>query len=117
MNRTDRAALQLAIEHARAESPPDVPSQIDLMLQDRDFWEVAMFAADCAQTKALRLKPWQIAPRWASPDDVTAATTERREAAKLLRKMLATGVSRYHPDPLAAIEEAKRKGVAGAQQS
>jgi hypothetical protein len=32
----------------------------------------------------------------------------RPEAAKLLREMLALGISRWHPDPLAAIEEAKK---------
>jgi hypothetical protein len=30
-----------------------------------------------------------------------------RRAAELLRKMQARGTSKYHPDPLAAIEEAE----------
>ena len=33
-------------------------------------------------------------------------------AKKMLEQMLAAGVSRWHPDPLAAIEEAKQKGAA-----
>jgi hypothetical protein len=29
------------------------------------------------------------------------------EAARLLKQMLALGISRYHPDPVAAIEDAQ----------
>lgn len=96
--KNDHAALRLPIEHARAASRVRA-EQIDDFLQERDWAEVAWFAAQCAQRKALRLKVWELPPCCVDPDDGT-------RAAKLLRKMLAAGVSRFHPDPLAALEEA-----------
>ncbi len=36
----------------------------------------------------------------------------REHAAKLVRQMIDLGISVYHPDPVAAIEEPKRKGAA-----
>jgi hypothetical protein len=33
-----------------------------------------------------------------------------REAATLVKQMQALGVSKYHPDPLAAIEDARKRG-------
>jgi hypothetical protein len=54
------------------------------------------------QFRALRLKPWQ------TPPCVVADESEPRvgeeEAAKLLRRMLRASVSRWRPDPLAALE-------------
>jgi len=59
-------------------------------------------AAYSLQMDNLKLKPWQWPPCWVEPGD-----RRHKQAAKLLRDMLAAGVSRWHPDPLAAIE-AKR---------
>jgi hypothetical protein len=82
MTRHDRAALKLALERARAE--------------------------DC-QIHALHLKPWEEPPCAADED----GPDERdKEAQRLLRQMLAFGVSRWHPDPLAAIEAAKQRKAA-----
>jgi len=69
------------------------------------------------QTKNLHLKPWQIRPMDIddpdNPDEgrgpARAQLDGRYEAAALLKRMLAAGVSRYHPDPMAAIEEAERE--------
>ena len=95
---TDRAALELAIEQCRAQSG-DLDTQIAAMLIDRPWLECATFAAYSCQMDSLKLKPWEFPPCWVEPGD-----REHRQAAKLLRKMLAAGVSRFHPDPLAAIE-------------
>ena len=61
--------------------------------------QVAEFAAYCSQMKTLRLKPWESPPCWSDgkgndPKD------------KLCRKMLKAGISKFHPVPLAALEEA-----------
>jgi hypothetical protein len=61
------------------------------------------------------LKPWEFPPIWI--DDISATLKEppeskdRHRAAKLLQRLLAAGLSRYEPDPLAALErvEAERK--------
>ena len=76
------------------------------MLEDRAWETVAKFAIYCCQGRSLHLAPWQDPPchgdapaEWCDPD-----------AKKLLQQMLAHGVSRWHPDPLAAIEAtAERK--------
>ena len=50
-------------------------------------------------TQSATIEVWELPPCCVDPDDGT-------QAAKLLRKMLAAGVSRFHPDPLAELEEA-----------
>jgi hypothetical protein len=58
------------------------------------------------------LKVWEDAPMDAdiemSLDAALALEGDdrRRDAAMLLKRMLDAGVSRYHPDPLAALEKA-----------
>ena len=51
MKAIDRAALKLAIEITRAESPAR-RQQIDNMLRDRPWREVAEFASDRAQGRS-----------------------------------------------------------------
>lgn len=112
LTEADRAALTLAIERARAQDV-DLAQQIDRMLADTDRIEVGMFAAACCQRKALRLKPWQIPPCRIRDPDHPDRSRDRRcgeidgryEAARLLRRMYDLGISRWHPDPSAAIEE------------
>src|SRR5262245_43141350 len=108
MTKKDREALNLAMDIYRAESP--VCSQhLAAKLKDESWEEVARFAASHCQSQALNLFPWQDPPCWGTgcigfdPDP---------DAVRLLEKMLAHGVSRWHPDPLAAIEAAKAKGAA-----
>jgi hypothetical protein len=47
------------------------------------------------------------------PDEELAAPSVRAhgraQAARLLREMLDAGISRYHPDPVAALKAAKRR--------
>ena len=112
MNRTDRNALVLALKLQRARGK-DHAEQLDGMLEDRHWTEVAHFAAYSCQCDALHLKPWEEPPVWAE-DDYDPATDRhpdhgRREAHRLLQQMLALGISRYHPDPLAAIAAARKQ--------
>jgi hypothetical protein len=106
----DRAALELAIEIDRKRSPGD-RQQIDDMLRERPWVEAATFAAHRCQETALHLKPWQCWPPCAV--EVGEADTpglEHRGIAKsalLLRKMLLLGISRWDPDPIAAIAAAE----------
>ena len=61
MTRTDKAALKLAIAAARAEDA-NRARQVDSMLKQRPWIEVAEFCSSCAQSRSLRLMPWEIAP-------------------------------------------------------
>ena len=109
MNRTDRLALKLAVEVARRESPARA-RQIDSMLRDRPWREVAEFAAGCCQSRSLRLKPWEIVPCDWHPDDMNADPLRGAHAAAELRaRMAKVGVSRWHPSPLEALAEAEAR--------
>src|SRR5262245_15434009 len=117
MTRTDRAALKLAIA---ACTEGDATELRDLIKSRDGSWEeAAKFSARCMQARHLKLKPWEVPPaRIVNPDDPDegfyhpdqpgTASDGRVQAAALLRRMLALGVSKWHPDPLAAIEEAER---------
>ena len=111
MTRTDRAALKLAIELTRKESAARA-QQIDAMLRDRPWEAVAKFASGCAQNRALRLKPWELAPVNVGPGDVGAWLPHHRADAAygLQQRMLKLGVSKFHPNPLQAIEAAGAPG-------
>lgn len=114
MDPIDRAALELAMEMARERDGRG--QQIDAKLESWPWEEVAQFAASCCQGASLHLKPWQILPCDVNdpnnPDEVVGDVPKphdgRHGAAALRRRMLQYGVSLWHPDPLMAIEVAKR---------
>ena len=84
-----------------ASQEPARAEQLQSMLEHDSWEEVARFAAYHSQNVALNLKPWEEPPCVADEDD----PNERDKGAqKLLRRMLDAGVSRFDPDPLAAIE-------------
>jgi hypothetical protein len=105
MNTTDRDALERAMQTARRD--PSRARQLDAKLQDDPWSEVSQFAAYCCQIHALHLKPWQSPP--CSVDEDDPDEHDNKTAQKLLRLMLANGVSRFDPDPLAALKRRKRK--------
>ena len=60
MDEIDKEALTRALELTKAE--PERAEQLESMLKDRSWDEVAQFAARHQQCKNLRLKPWEIPP-------------------------------------------------------
>jgi hypothetical protein len=100
MTPRDRDALQLAIDRIRA-AGGNRAQQVAEMLAERPWKEVAEFASYYEQMRTLRLRPWEWPPCWVTVDD-----DEHPEASKLLREMRAAGVSKYHPDPVAAVKKA-----------
>jgi hypothetical protein len=111
VNPTDTDALTRAIELCRAESPAR-RKQIDNKLADEPWENVARFAAGCAQSRNLGLQPWQNPPFRASLSDLDQPpgdTSGRRESAELLRRLTDAGLSRFEPDPIAALERAEAK--------
>jgi hypothetical protein len=98
LTKTDREALQRAL---------------DIAMRDRDMrrkltgerWEDAAFlAAHHCQTQALNLQPWERPPMDAEHSDRPLD----RGARILLKRLLDAGLSRYEPDPMAALDEAKK---------
>ena len=95
MTRLDKAALERALDivltgkdKARAEQVRDMVAQ--------DGWQqAAEFCAHHLQMRTLKLPPWESPPSQVEAD-------ENGPAGRLLRKMLARGMSRFDPDPLRA---------------
>jgi hypothetical protein len=99
MSPADRKALRRALTLLRAE--PEYAAQIAERLKVEPWEQVAEFAAYNCQCDSLDLKPWQDPPMHAEirPDPDSLA---------LLVKLLGHGLSRYEPDPIAALAEARR---------
>lgn len=103
----DIAAMTRAIATARRESPAR-SRQIDAKLRDEPWARVGKFCSFSCQMNSLRLDPFEWPPVWIrgdidaalhAPDDARHI----RDAARLLKRMLAAGLSRYEPDPLGAL--------------
>jgi hypothetical protein len=111
----DRQAFELAIAAARNEDAGR-RDQIDHFLRTRPFEEVGRFASYHCQT--LSLPPWQHPPCHIDVADIDRLIAGGDDmhgkfvAAQLLRRMLGLGISKYHPDPLVAIDVAKRDAAA-----
>jgi hypothetical protein len=103
----DLDALTRAMELAKRH--PLVARQLDDLEQTYGWENAARQAAYDCQCDALKLKPWQSPPMYGDStdgiDDFEGAG--RAHAADLLRRLLAAGLSRFEPDPLAALARAE----------
>src|SRR6478672_6805926 len=104
MDEIDKEALTRALELTKAE--PDRAEQIESMLKDRSWEEVAQFAAYHQQCKNLRLKPGETPPchgavNLAEPG--TGADESFPAANRLLQRMMDSGLSQWEPDPERAL--------------
>jgi hypothetical protein len=106
-----RPTRWLAIATTRRESKAR-RQQIDDFLSSRPWIEVGRFCAAVAQEHSLHLMPWMHPP--CHIRDIAAALDDLdeqrgyRAAALLRQRMERCGVSRWHPDPIAAIADAER---------
>jgi hypothetical protein len=82
------------------------------------FEDVGRFASYGCQMRALHLPPWATPPchLLGDVDTVLARGDDGVRgdyvAVVFLKKMRALGISKWHPDPVAAIEAAKRDAAA-----
>jgi hypothetical protein len=99
MTRVDRDALKRALALLRNE--PEYAAQIAAKLEHEPWEQVARFAAYNCQIDNLDLKPRMDPPMYAEirPD---------ADALAILVKLLGHGLSRYEPDPIAALARARR---------
>ena len=117
LSQVDWDALTLAIEVTKRESPAR-RRQIDIFLSSRPWLNVAKFCAGCAQGRVLNLPPWQPPPCYVGNMEAALADTDEvtgyRAAALLRKRMPRCGVSRWHPNPVAACEanEAEQRQTA-----
>jgi hypothetical protein len=98
----DKNALERAMKIIAAGSK-DRADQISSMLADRPWAEVAHFASYCVQGDALSLAPWETPPCDA---DITSSDPA---AMQLLQRLLDAGLSKYEPDPVAALDLAEER--------
>jgi hypothetical protein len=96
MTPLDQDALQRAMTIARAMDRGRA-EQLDAKLADEPWAEVAAFASHVCQIHALRLRPWERPP-------ASIADNDDGPAGILLRRLLAAGLSRFEPDPIAALD-------------
>ena len=103
MTDRDRDALKLALKLARTLLDPAIAGAVDAMLKTSTWEEAGAYASFHLQTKSLRLRPWQTAPCDADQDfDPTPGARE------LAARMERAGLSKWCPDPMAALAEAER---------
>ncbi len=75
---------------------------------DEPLTEAEQSAAYSAQIDNLHLKPWEEPPCVQDPHVPLRGSPAELKAMRLLRRMLALGVSRWVHDPLKAMAEAER---------
>jgi hypothetical protein len=93
----DRAALAEAVAIVRGH--PERSRELAEVMAERGWEAAAEVAVFDAQCRALNLPPWEAPP-------CVANARGKDRAARLLRRMLKRGISRWHPRPLEAIAEA-----------
>ena len=115
MTPIDKHALERAMEIAQRN--PDRRWQLERKRESESWEDVAAFAAHVCQTQALGLKPFEQPPCSVSEnaiDDSVGPLTARSlpAARQLFRRLLAACLSRYEPDPLAALARVEKHGRA-----
>jgi hypothetical protein len=93
IDHVDRHALERCIAIARRD-----PLMVERIEAADDWMDAAQLSAYHCQTVSLHLRPWEEPPAVAHETGVDRDPN----AQALLRRMLAAGLSRYEPDPLAA---------------
>jgi hypothetical protein len=104
LSEVDREAMTraIAIENEyqhKHERLRDGESRLDRELK-KDWIEAGKSAAYSCQVRVLGLKPWQSPPCYG---DAHPGHDGHADAAVLLKRLLACGLSRYEPDPLGAL--------------
>jgi hypothetical protein len=105
MTPRDREALTRAIKLANAhQHAHDIlregKSQIDRKLEDEPWQKVGEYCSYACQRRSLQLRPWQWPPCWVTLSD---SDPEHAPAVALLKRLLANNLSKYEPDPVAAL--------------
>jgi hypothetical protein len=97
LSAVDRDALERAVELMKADDDAQRRDQIAQKLHAEDWFTAAHFAAYYRQREVLDLKPWESPPCYG---DSAPGHDGHADAAKLLKKLLDAGLSKYEPDPL-----------------
>ncbi len=96
LTEADFDAMTRAIAAARRESRGRA-RQIDDKLRTEPWEDVARFCAFSAQIESLHLQPWES----------TVVYADSAESRALLKRLIDAGLSKFEPDPIAALEQAE----------
>ena len=111
-NDADLEALDRALDMVLTGKDRDRAEQVQDIAGD-DWFGAASLAAYDLQCKHLQLRSWEDPPLFVNADEIDAILSQpghsQLAAAKLLKRMLAAGVSKFDPTPLDSIAAAKRK--------
>jgi hypothetical protein len=122
LSRIDREALTRALEIVRNRPEKEDPGrreQVDHLMKHEGWFTAADFCCYCCQSEVIRPRLWQPIPADIDPADIETILARGDDglggeyaAARVLRRMLRAGLSRYEPEPLKALAEAKRRAPA-----
>jgi hypothetical protein len=116
----DVEAWKLAIVMTRESGEPVYVSNVDRELSKEGLAKTGKWAASVMQARSLQSEPWRALPcniEDADIEDILKAGEGERDirnlyaAAVLRKRMQLHGVSRWHPDPMRALEAAEVKRV------
>jgi hypothetical protein len=121
----DIEAWKLAIVMMRESNEPVYVNNVDGKLSKEGLAETGKWAASAMQSRSLRLEPWRVAPceiKDADIEEILRAGPDDQDirdvygAAVLRKRMQLNGVSRWHPDPVRALEGHHARAGAAAKQ-
>jgi hypothetical protein len=105
MERHDLEAMRRAIATLRTD--PELGDTVEALLRDQGEQAAGTFAVGVLQVRSLRLKAWQCPPCDSTNKHPSNHYGCRPNEVALLRRMLALGISRFEPDPIAALAAAE----------
>jgi hypothetical protein len=118
LSRVDKEACERAIEITR-NSSDDRRKQIDELLAEEGWSAAADLAVYHCQRSLIAPRLWQPLPADIDPAQVDAIIAKgddhlggEFQAAKLLRRLLKAGLSRYEPRPIEALAKVKAQRMA-----
>lgn len=100
----DHDALRRALAEARRERNPALQAQLDRKERDHGLLQAQLTAARHCQRKNLKLRLWESPPIYGDLVVEGLDPFLRRRARELLGKLSARGLSRYEPNPEAALQ-------------
>jgi len=110
----DREALERALKIARGD--PEERAVIDRVMERDGWFAAAVQAVYHCQRPLIAPRLWQPMPHDVEPAEIETILARGDDgvngefaAAKLLKKMLSAGLSRYEPDPIRALAAAKER--------
>jgi hypothetical protein len=115
ISKVDRDAFEraIAIMLKHRELSRDFKRRLD---EQREPWaDIARHAAVSCQIQAMGLKPWQVAPCEAEINQIDPPGDEHhrtRHASLTLERLLNAELSRWEPDPPAALARIERESAA-----